>query len=186
MIASTARLWTAEEFACRPEPPDGSKEELVRGEIVMAPPPGFEHGLIQVGISALLHAHVSRHKLGRVVVESGLITQRDPDSDRGPDVSYWSKERLPFDQTPRGFADVAADLCLEVLSPDDRPGKLRETRTEYFTRGVRQVWVIDPKTRSVSVYRSVDDRDVIDEVGHLDGGEVVPGFRCAVADIFSP
>lgn len=94
-----------------------------------------------------------------------------------------------YRSSPGGNLGVTArrliDLCVEVLSPSDRPGKSREKRSEYFTRGVRQVWVIDPKTRSVSVYRSVDDCMVVGDDGHLDGGEVVPGFRCALADIFS-
>lgn len=181
----TDRLLTANEFACRSQPSDGSKEELVRGRIIMTPPPGFEHGLVQGGVYALLRAHVSRHNLGRVVVESGLITEIDPDSVRGPDVSYWSKERLPLDQTPRGYPETAADLCVEILSPDDRPAKMREKRAEYFARGVRQVWIVDPRSRSVSIYRSPDDHDVIREDCDLDGGDVAPGFRCKVAEIFS-
>jgi Uma2 family endonuclease len=102
MIASRPILMTAEEFAQRPEPPDGSKEELVRGEIVMTPPPGFEHGFHQAGIVAILYTHVRRHRLGRVVVETGVVTERDPDTVRGPDVSFWSKESLPLEETPRG------------------------------------------------------------------------------------
>src|SRR5437870_40030 len=121
MIASRHALMTAEEFAARPDPDDGSKEELVRGVIVMTPPPGFAHGKCQTGIIYLLCDHVRRRKLGHVVVETGLVTERDPDTVRGPDVSYWSKERLPLDETPTGYPDVPADLCVEVLSPNDRP-----------------------------------------------------------------
>lgn len=151
----------------------------------MAPPPGFEHGLIQGEIFARLHNHVTSNKLGRVVVESGLITDRNPDSVRGPDVSFWSKERLPFDQKPRGYPDVAADLCVEVLSPDDRPAKMREKRNEYFNRGVRLLWVIDPRMKCITVYRSPDDETVIDNAGVLDGEDVVPGFRCPIAELFT-
>src|SRR5436190_1407007 len=126
MIASGPTLMTAEEFAQRPKRPDGWREELVRGEIVTTPPPGFAHGMYQINVGALLHNYVRRHKLGRVVVESGVVTEREPDTVRGPDVSYWSKEILPLDETPSGYPDVPADLCVEVLSPKDAPAKTEQ------------------------------------------------------------
>src|SRR5437763_3579 len=137
MIASQPALMTAEEFGRRSEPLDGSKEELVRGVIVMTPPPGFEHGDCQLGIGSLLRQHVRQHKLGRVVVETGVVTERDPDTVRGPDVSYWSKGSLPLDQMPREYPDPPADLCVEVLSPNDRTTLVRQKVLEYFARGVR-------------------------------------------------
>jgi hypothetical protein len=106
MIASRPTLTSADEFAKRPGPPDGAKEELVRGQIVRTPPPGFAHGVYQVNISAILHNYVHRKKLGRVVVETGVVTERDPDTVRGPDVSYWSKESLPLDEIPSGYPEV--------------------------------------------------------------------------------
>jgi len=184
MIASRPALMTADEFAKRPEAPGGWKEELVRGEIVMTPPPGFAHGFYQVKISAILHNYVQRKKLGRVVVETGVVTERDPDTVRGPDVSYWSKESLPLDELPRGYPNTPADLCVEVLSPKDRPAKVRRKVLEYFARGVRLVWVVDPKTKSVVVHRSVNDRETIDINGVLEGGDIVRGFRCSVAEVF--
>lgn len=182
MIAS--HLMTASEFASRPRPADGSREELVRGEITMTPPPGFEHGYVQTNIATLLNVHVRKHKLGRVVVETGLVTENDPDTVRGPDVSFWSKERLPMDQTPQGYPEVAADLCVEVLSPDDPMAKVSKKLEEYFTRGVRLVWVVNPRTRTVVVYGSLTDHETIEADGYLEGGDVVPQFRCAVAEIF--
>jgi len=112
IVAQT--LLTAEEFAQRPEPSDGSKEELVRGVVITMPPPGFDHGMCQVRVCGLIDQHARPRRLGRVTVESGLITERGPDTVRGPDVAYWSAERLPFDQRPRGYPDVAADLCVEI------------------------------------------------------------------------
>lgn len=184
VIASNSHLMTASEFARRPKPADGSKEELVRGEIAMTPPPGFEHGYVQTNIATLLSAHVRKHGLGRVVVETGLVTENDPDSVRGPDVSFWSKERLPMDQKPRGYPDVAADLCVEVLSPDDRMPKVMKKVDEYISRGVRLVWIVNPRTQSVAVHRSLSDFNTIEADGLLDGGEVVPGFQCAIKDLF--
>ncbi len=182
MIASSHL--TASDFARRPKPADGSKEELVRGEITMTPPPGFEHGYVQTNIATLLSAYVRKHGLGRVVVETGLVTENDPDTVRGPDVSFWSKERLPMDETPRGYPNVAADLCVEVVSPDDRMPKVMKKVEEYFTRGVRLVWIVNPRTGTVAVHRSPSDFETIDGDAQLEGGDVVAGFQCAVADLF--
>jgi Uma2 family endonuclease len=120
-----------------------------------------------------------------VTVGSGLVTERDPDTVRGPDVSYWSYERLPADQEPEGYPEVAADLCAEILSPSNRPGKMREKVREYFTRGVRMVWLIDPEDRNVWVYRAPDEARVFHEGATLSGEDVLPGFSCRVSDLFA-
>jgi Uma2 family endonuclease len=133
----------------------------------------------------LLRHFANAHHLGRVTVESGVVTERDPDTVRGPDVSYWSYERLPADQEPEGYPEVAADLCVEVLSPSDRPGKMREKVREYFTRGVRMVWLIDSDDRNVWVYRAPDEARVLHESATLSGEDVLPGFTCRVADLFA-
>src|SRR5262249_50721903 len=137
MATVAEKLITAEEFIRMPDPPDGSQQELVRGVIVTMPPPGIRHGSRQVRAATLLDNFACSTRLGRVTVESGVITERDPDTVRGPDVAYWSAERLPLDIEPEGYPDVAADLCVEVLSPHKRLRKILEKLREYFERGVR-------------------------------------------------
>jgi Uma2 family endonuclease len=185
MATVTQKHITAEEFLRMPDPADGSKQELVRGEVVTMPPPGFRHGVRQFRAARILDDFVTSRRLGRVTVESGLVTERGPDTVRGPDVAYWSAEQLPLDQEPEGYPDVAADLCVEVLSPSNRPGQVREKLREYFTRGVRMVWLIDPEDRSVWVYRAPDEARVLHETATLDGEDVLPGFSCRVADLFA-
>ena len=169
---------TAAEFLEMPEPPDGSKQELVRGEIVMLPPPGFEHGNVQSNTNYVLKHYVRAHQLGWVTVESGVVTEIGPDTVRGPDVAFWSKERLPLDQPPpRGYPEVAPDLCVEVLSPSNRPAQVQAKVREYLTRGVRLVWVVDPEQRNVTIYRTADEGQVLDESATLTGEDVLPGFK---------
>src|SRR5262245_21543069 len=102
MSTATQQFITAEEFARLPEPADGSKQELVRGVVVVMPPPGFRHGVRQVRISSLLDQYARANNLGQVTVECGVVTERGPDTVRGPDVSYWSYQRLPREQEPVG------------------------------------------------------------------------------------
>jgi Uma2 family endonuclease len=118
-------------------------------------------------------------------VETEVVTERDPDTVRGPDVSYWSAERLPLDQVPQGYPELAPDVAIEVLSPHHEMAKIREKMAEYFQRGVRMVWIVDPEDRTVAVYRSMDEGRVLHENATLSGEEVLPGFSCRVAELFA-
>ena len=157
----------------------------MKGVVVREPIPGFEHGFVQANVGFLLHAYVRVHRLGHVTLGTGLVTERDPDTVRGPDVAFWSAVRLPLDQPkPRGYPDVAADLCVEVLSPDHRRREMRDKLREYFTRGVRMVWIVDPEDQTVTVYRSPDEGRLLHESTTLTGEDVIPAFSCPVAAFF--
>jgi len=170
-----SRLMRLDEFVRRPNPIDGSREELVAGKVFTMPPPRFRHGQIQVNVAVLLKAFVKRTKQGQVVTETGLITRRDPDSVRGPDVAYWSCERLPLDAEVEVYPDVAADLCVEVLSPNERPRDVQQKLHEYFECGVRMVWVVDPDARSVTIYRKPNEGRLLWDDAHISGDDVLPG-----------
>ncbi len=184
-IAKPAPL-TAAEFSARPETADGSREELVRGEIDTMPPPGFPHGIVQGHFYFYLRswANGQRQASGRVTVETGLPTETDPDTVRGPDVAYWSYARLPADQVPDVYAEVPADLVVEVLSPDDSHRRIAQKIREYFAVGVRLVWVANPNDRTVTVYTKPGGGTVHWADDTLTGGDVLPGFTCPVASFF--
>lgn len=183
-MTTTTKLLTAAEFAARPDPADGSKEELVRGEVITMPPPGFLHGLVQGTVAFLLITFARASGLGRVTVESGTVTEHDPDSVRGPDVAFWSFSRVPADQVPESYPDVAPDLCVEVKSPSNTPAKTTSKVREYFKSGVRLVWVIDPEERTVTVYRKPGRGEVFWEDDTITGEAVLPGFSRPVAEFF--
>ena len=182
--AATKKLLTAEEFAKLPNPIDGSKQELVRGEVITMPPPSFLHGVVQSNISFVLKTFARSSNLGRVTVESGVITDTGPDTVRGPDVAYWSFERLPADHVPVVYANVAPDLCVEVKSPSNTPARTTKKVGEYFTCGARMVWVVDPEERTVTVYRKAGDGRVLWEDAAITGEDVLPGFTSPVAEFF--
>ncbi len=99
-----------------------------------------------------------------------------------PDVAFVRQERIP-DPEPRGYAELAPDLVVEVLSPDDRPGALLAKVSEWLNAGSRLVWVVDPIRRLARVYRQDGTEAVLTEGDVLDGEEVVPEFRCRLGDI---
>lgn len=185
MSSVVPKLMTAEEFLHMAPPTDGTKVELVRGELLQVCRPGFRHGRTQLRIGAILDQFGHSKQHGRAVVETGMVTERSPDTVRGPDVSYYSIQRLPLDQDPEGYPDVAPELCVEVLSPSNRVSPIREKMGEYFQRGVRIVWIVDPEDRTVAVYRSLDEGHIFHETATLTGEDVLPGFSCRVGDLFA-
>jgi len=184
-MAMATRLMTAEEFMLLPRPADGSKQELVRGEVVvMAPPPNWEHGRIAGNVYFAIRLYLTRNPIGEVVVESGVIVDHDPATVRGPDVSFMSKDRLPQDDRMNRYAEYSPDLCVEVLSPSNSRSDIRDKLAEYFTGGAKLVWVVDPDDRSVTVYQNAQEGRVLHQETSIDGGDVLPNFTCPVADFF--
>lgn len=177
-------LLTAEEFGRLPDPPDGSKQELVKGVIVTMPPPKAIHGIVQAEIAALLRDVIRPKRLGWIVTESGAVLDRDPDTVRGPDVAFYSIARQPT--VPDDYFEVAPDLVVEVLSPDDRRSRVRAKIREYIDAGVRLVWLVDPESRTVLEYRGSLRGTEYDEADTLTGADVLPEFSCRVADFFPP
>lgn len=184
MASVAEKLMTAEEFLTYVGPP-GCKVELVRGEVVTVCMPGFRHGLSQGRTFSVLDQYCRTTRLGRAVVETGVRTDRGPDTVRGPDVSYWSAERLPLDEIPVGYPLAPPDLCVEVLSPNNRLARIREKMQEYFARGVRMVWVVDLEDRTLTIYRSLDEGLLLHENATVQVEDVLPGFHCQVAELFS-
>lgn len=163
-------------------PDDGTRTELVRGRVVREPQPGYEHGRIQVRIAEILRRHIRERGLEMVCVGNiGVIVSEA--TVRGPDVAVIRSERLP---SPRhtGFLDGAPDLAIEIVSPSNTASQIQEKVAEYFSAGSRAVWVVYPERRTIAVHASARAATFLREDDPLTGGEVLPGFRAAVAELF--
>ncbi len=180
-MATTETITTAEELLNAPEL---GRCELVRGELTMMSPAGFEHGRIELAIGRLLGNFVAQHSLGVVLgAETGFQIARDPDTVRGPDVAFVRSDRVPSTGV-LGFFQGPPDLAVEVLSPGDRAGEVNAKVHDWLDAGCRMVWVADPQTRTVTVYRSRREVEVLGAGDTLSGGDVVPGFTSPIAQIF--
>ena len=183
MTATLPSLLTAAEFAELPNPADGSRQELVRGRVIQIPPPKGRHGQVQLEIGARLREVVKPQRLGWVVTEAGVLIVTNPDTVRGPDVSFYSIARHPA--PPDDYFDIPPDLAVEILSPDDRRSAVLAKIRECVTAGVAVVWLVDPDANVVTVYTGTM-RGVEHHAGDtLDGGAVLPGFACPVSDLFA-
>ena len=105
---------------------------------------------------------------------------------RKPDVSYIRPGRLPNERIPRGDIPLAPDLAIEVVSPNDLYNEVDVKVSEYLDVGVALVWVVNPEARTAIVYRSDGSARRLREGDEIDGGDVLPGFRCRVGDFFPP
>jgi len=184
MSATITKPTTADELLSMPD--DGYRYELVKGELIrMAPPPGSEHGEVTMNLAGPLYQHVKSNNLGVVyAAETGFKLESNPDTVRAPDIAFVRRERVQDTGRLSGYVSGAPDLAVEVLSPSDRTIKVEEKIAAWLEAGARMVWVASSKLRTVTVYRSLTDITVLTEQDMLDGGDVVPGFRIAVADIF--
>ncbi len=145
---------------------------------------GYTHGRVVLKFSRIIDTFVEQHGLGQVFVgEVGIYTSRNPDSVRGADVSYISNERLAQARS-ESYLDVAPELVVEVLSPNDRWSDVMDKLDEYFSIGVQEVWVADPRHKHMFVYSSPTDAKRLTADEKLSGGKILPGFEAVVAEMF--
>lgn len=159
--------------------------ELVAGEVVEMSPVNIDHGFLEVEIGAELRNFVRQKGIGWVFGgETGIYTQREPDTIRGVDVGFISKERLPK-RPKKGFLAVAPELVVEIVSPHDRWNDINDKIEEYFAIGVLWVWIVEPKNKTVRVYRSVTEIQKLGEVDTLLGEGLLAGFAFPLAELFA-
>ena len=182
-MSTATKLLTAQEYALLPD--DGTPTELVRGEVIEMSSPYPRHGQICSQIVYLLRRFQEVKPLGHVVSnDSGVITERDPDTVRGPDVAFYSFSRVAPGPFPSEQYLVAVpELIFEVRSPSDRWREVIEKVNEFLQAGVGVVCVVDDATKEVRVF---------DETGihgfsadeELSFPSVLPGFRVPVRRLF--
>jgi Uma2 family endonuclease len=159
--------------------------ELVRGELTMMTPAGSEHGYLTARLTAHLVTFVYQHSLGKVFgAETGFRIAREPDTVRAPDIAFVGRERLA-EPLPKGYFQGAPDLAVEVVSPGDRASQVLAKVQDWLDAGCQAVWVVDPETRTVTVYRSRSRIVVLGASDQLSGEDVVPGFALSVAELFA-
>lgn len=182
-MSESKALMTADELLRMPD--DGYRYELVEGELRRMSPGGGEHGVIIGKITGRLEVHVEDNDLGVVCgAETGFTIARDPDTVRGPDAAFVSKERIPADGIPKGYWPYAPDLAIEVISPNDIYGDVDEKISEWLTAGVRLVVIINPRKRNVKLYRSQTQISLLTAADQLSFEDIVPGFTYPIAKLF--
>lgn len=180
---ATTKLMTIEDLAELEDTP--GRYDLIRGELISMSPAGFRHGVIGMRIARAIANFSYENSLGEVPLsETGFLLARDPDVLLAPDVAFIRTYKLPSEDQQLGFLEVAPDLVVEVVSPHDRMQVASAKIMEYLSAGVSMVWVVEPSRKLVTVHTPDLKAQTLTVEGELDGGDVLPGFRLKVADIF--
>lgn len=162
------------------------RSELVEGRLVREPPAGMEHGRLTARIGSLLRAFVHERGLGEVFgAETGFVLSEDPPTVRAPDVAFVTADRLPPGDLPAGFGQGAPDLAVEVVSPSSTAADVRSKVVDYLDTGAREVWVVEPGTRTLEVYRWDGDLRMLRGSDEILGGDVLPGFALTVGELLA-
>lgn len=185
MSTTSTALMTAEELLSLPD--DDLRHELINGELIAMPLPKFPHGRVAMRLGGPLAQFILDHDLGEPFIsEVGFQLTWNPDTVLGPDLSFISKERLKEVGEVAGYWQGPPDLAVEVLSPGDRRGKVNKKILQWLVFGTRQVWIVDPRHRTVTVYRTETDIATFSGSDYLEAQDLLPGFRISLDRIFGP
>ncbi|MDB5343532.1 MAG: hypothetical protein JWP89_1909 [Schlesneria sp.] len=177
------KLLTVEEFLHLDD--GGAYTELVRGRIVEMNRPYTSHGYFMAAITSLLGNYVREHDLGRVVTgDAGVVTERDPDTVRGPDVAFYSYQRIPKGPLPKGYWPAAPELVVEIRSADDRWKGIIQKAGEYLAAGVLTVAVVDPEALRVHLLSADREVAILNRDDELTFPDILPGFSIIVSGLF--
>jgi Uma2 family endonuclease len=153
---------------------DGQLEEKVMG--------GARHSGVGARLIVRLGLHVEANQLGGVYGPDA--TFKIGRNDRLPDVSFVSADRIPPEGEPEGIWEIAPDLAVEIISPNDLYEKVTSKVLEYLAAGVQQVWLISPEHRTLTIYFSPTQTQILTEADELVCEDLLPGFRCLIRDLF--
>jgi Uma2 family endonuclease len=174
--------------ASAPSAAEEALYEVVNGQRVELPPIGIYASLVTSGLQENVGVFAKAHRLGRVVTEALFILDPVRNLRRRPDLAYVSAHKWPLDRPipEEGDWELVPDLAVEVSSPNDLLDAVLEKIDEYFSFGVRQVWLVVPRKQLVLVFYSLARFRILSAADELDGGTLLPGFRLPLASLFQP
>ena len=155
--------------------------EYVNGELIPKMPTSLNHGKINTSLILSLGSHVRENQLGDIY--SSDTGFRIGERMLIPDIAFVSTARIPDDMDEA--SPIPPDLAVEVVSPTDVLSRLVEKAFAYLEAGTHLVWVVEPKSKTVMVYRSETDIKLLTRNDTLTGEDVVEGFSCSVAELFA-
>lgn len=149
-------------------------------------PTNNDHGIVTGNVAAILGSYILQNKLGRSYgAETGFLIERGPDTVLAPDAAFMRQDRIDAIGGCRSFVPEAPALAIEVASPGDTVEEVDTKMRSWLKAGSKLAWILNPRGRTVTIYRALDDIQVLTEQDTLTGENVVPGFECPVAELFA-
>jgi Uma2 family endonuclease len=161
-------------------------ERAATGEVILMAPTYPSTGKRNSGLNAQLWNWNDRTNLG-IVFDSSTGFTLPNGAVKSPDVSWVSNQQwdaLTETQQQEQFSPIAPDFVVELRSENDSLKKLREKMQEYMDNGVRLGWLIDPKTKTVEIYRLGQDVEILESPITLSGEDVLPEFELNLSKIW--
>ena len=155
--------------------------EIVNGVAEEKEMPGGRHGIIAMRLAVKLGTHVLTNQLGEASTEANF---KIGTNERIPDLSFVAADRIPAEGVPEGVWQIPPDLAVEIISPNDLHEKVSGKVLEYLEAGVKQVWIVSPEIRTVTIFRSTEQVQVFAKDSVLESQDLLPGFRCPLTEIF--
>jgi Uma2 family endonuclease len=183
-LDSIAHL-THEQFRelCR-ENRDIRLELTAKGELIVMPPTGWESGRRNSNLNLDLGLWNRQTGMG-IVFDSSTGFILPSGAIRSPDAAWVASERLTaLNPDPEGFLPLAPDFVIELRSASDRLKPLQDKMQEYIDNGVRLGWLLNPKDRTVEIYRIGKGIEVLQSPTEVSGEDVLPGFVLSLEGIF--
>jgi Uma2 family endonuclease len=173
---------TVENYKLLPE--TGPRYQLIQGDLYMAPAPNRFHQEISRNLQFELHSYLKRNPIGKIF-DAPFDVYLDEINVFQPDILIVLNERLGI-LTEEG-AEGAPELVVEILSPKTRRLDLENKKLEYARAGVKELWIIDPEPRSLTIHQLTSDGiEKIRQLGKEDNlsTDLLPGFNVAMETIF--
>lgn len=155
--------------------------EFINGNFEKKSMPNAKHSGITGRLNSEIWFFLKTNKIGRVYPEADFQIGADI---RIPDVAFISAERIPSAGEPQKFWDFAPDLAIEVISPTDFYQDVLNKIDDYFAAQVKQVWLINPKKNTSTVYFSPKKTKIFYKNDDLTCEEILPGFKLNLSEIF--
>jgi Uma2 family endonuclease len=167
------------------EGPNKRLVELVNGTLVEKGM-GAGESSVNVRLITRVNLFVEDHDLGITLGSDGTLRMGGGNM-RLPDLSFIAWEDMPNEEMPEAKVwNVTPTLTVEVLSESNTRREIDQKLKEYFDKGCKLSWIVDPEDKTVRVHTSVEKFQLLGASNTLSGGDVLPGFKLKIADLFPP
>ena len=184
----TAQPMTDDQFAefCA-EHPDLMFEMTAEGELIVMAPAFTLTGARNGEISLQLGNWARRDRRG-IVNDSSTGYVLPNGARRSPDASWVAKDKIKqlSKKSLQGFWHLCPAFVIELRSDSDRLGVLRAKMVEYIENGAELGWLIDPKKRSVEIYRPNSEPVLLTGIDSVAGEGPVAEFVLSLLPVWDP
>ncbi len=181
-MGATKTLLTAEQFDNYPFEED-KRYELDEGELIEMTRPAYKHNRVLGKLFAALFNYFAKVHLGEALLSENLYGL-SANTRRAPDVAVILGDRQEELKNAK-VIPIIPEIAAEVLSPSETPRMIHRKLKQYFEAGVKEVWLIDPDSQEIEIWRGATLPDHPLAAGETLTSPLLPGFELPLGDLFA-